>query len=502
MRAMVHVRDVVSLTAYVTSVNLSLGEFGPGDLCGVPGAMRSWQAIISELSRMGVAVVIASGNDGFKNRIRFPSCVPGAIAIGNSLIGFTGSDAGVNVTSNASPLLALLAPGTGIWSAIPGNNWAPMDGTSMASPLVAGGITSLRSAVDWPLADIRGSLVATGQNVIDAGNGVAYPRVNFAAAWNQLVAAAPATPFIYMKDTVGDTGNQPDPASVGRPLYESPDVWVRNTNDGFRNLHVHQNPEHGQPNYIYARVRNKGNASASGFVVAYYVPGGNAAVNSADWKEIGRSQVLSASPMGSTFHEIFWGSPPKPGHYCLLLKWFPAGTTPTLSFNDMPSAVANDRTLVWRNINIVDASSGPVSFEGGFVLDTSKATHIAIEFDSSMPEGEQWYMDVELPREAVINFSEPTMRYARLLSDGNPIRLRIPVRRGTLYLADLRTRGAPGVLPFKFTVHRLEGGRPRSPIPIGLRVQEVSNVQLHKSGADLDKGRPVNRGGSTYRLKL
>lgn len=487
--ALAHVRDTLMLSHYISTVNLSLGTHTEGACTS--SLYASIRDIVRELRTMGVAVTISSGNDGDKTRISFPACSPGVIAVGNSLK----ADAGINASSNAGPGLTLLAPGTNIRSSLLASNFGFMTGTSMAAPLVAGGIAVLRAQADWPVNDILSALVNSGVPLVDAG--IAYPRVNFAAAATTLQGAMPADALVYLKDTPGDTGGQPDSASAGRALWEAPDVWVRIEQDGLVNLHRHQNPEYGQPNYIYSMARNRGAQPARGFVVAYYVPAGNAAVTSGPWVEIDRSEVYTVPPGASRAYEIIWKDMPGPGHYCILVKWFPEGAMPGLSFSDLTSAVANDRTLIWKNLNIVDASSNTVQFGSQFLIDSTKVTNIAIEFDRSAPPGEGWYMEVTLPRDAVLNWNEPTLRDAEL-SESNPIKIRIPIKRGTLYLRDIVSKSGSGPATFVFRPRRTEKTNiDRSQIPsISMRVIELKDVQSHK-----ERG-VVSGGGVSYKLKL
>lgn len=62
---------------------------------------------------------------------------------------------------------------------------------------------------------------------------------------------------LYIKDKLEDNGNDAG-YNWNWDLDNSPDIWVRNQNDGFLNQ-VHENPEYqsGQPVYVYVRVGNK-----------------------------------------------------------------------------------------------------------------------------------------------------------------------------------------------------------------------------------------------------
>ena len=70
---------------------------------------------------------------------------------------------------------------------------------------------------------------------------------------------------LYIRDAADDTGVDP---YVGATFWNSPDLWVRNSDDGST---VHQEPEFGQDDFIYARVRNRGTATARAFVVTFNV---------------------------------------------------------------------------------------------------------------------------------------------------------------------------------------------------------------------------------------
>lgn len=66
---------------------------------------------------------------------------------------------------------------------------------------------------------------------------------------------------LYMKDNefvveyYRDRGEEPN-IDEG-PMWTSKDIWVRNQADGIT-TQIHENPEYGQTNYVYVRVRNRG----------------------------------------------------------------------------------------------------------------------------------------------------------------------------------------------------------------------------------------------------
>ena len=111
---------------------------------------------------MGIPTIISSGNQGYVNEINGPACISSAIAVGNT----TKADL-LWRSSNHSPLVKLLAPGTQIKAAIPTPaKYGLKTGTSMAAPHVAGAFALLKNAK--PAAapgDILQALTCTGKPI-------------------------------------------------------------------------------------------------------------------------------------------------------------------------------------------------------------------------------------------------------------------------------------------------------------------------------------------------
>jgi Subtilase family len=145
----------------------------------------------------GILPVVASGNSGAIDRVSSPACVPSALAVGAVYDGNVGAPsfpaAGcsesstradqITCFSNASPKLALLAPGSSIAAA----GWA-MSGTSQAAPHVAGAAAVLAAAL--PNAGPNGiaaRLTGTGPMLTDPRNGLARHRLDLAAALGSAV---------------------------------------------------------------------------------------------------------------------------------------------------------------------------------------------------------------------------------------------------------------------------------------------------------------------------
>lgn len=162
-------------TINIAAINMSLG--GGINTTSCDNDLRA--SIINDLRAVGIATVIASGNDGSSEGVGAPACISDAITVGSTL---HNSDS-LSYFSNSSSLVDLLAPGSSITSASTGGTYATKSGTSMATPHVAGSIAVLRSVS--PSADletIEADLKDTGVNVTDTNNNVTKPRIDVDAS--------------------------------------------------------------------------------------------------------------------------------------------------------------------------------------------------------------------------------------------------------------------------------------------------------------------------------
>lgn len=121
------------------------------------------QDIVNYAGDNGTVIVAAAGNDGVADP-HYPSALPGVIAV-------CASNSGDGVTwSNYGAWVDIASPGEGILSTTPNNTYQTWDGTSMATPIVAGVVGLIRAAhPGWTSDQIVSQLLNTADN-IDAFN--------------------------------------------------------------------------------------------------------------------------------------------------------------------------------------------------------------------------------------------------------------------------------------------------------------------------------------------
>ncbi|HEX8395911.1 MAG TPA: S8 family serine peptidase [Pyrinomonadaceae bacterium] len=163
-------------TYTIDAVNMSLG--GGQYFANCDAANLARKAAIDNLRSANIATIIASGNDGFTNSMGAPACISTAISVGSTQDGSSGTADTVSSFSNGASFLNILAPGQTITSSVPGGGYGGANGTSMATPHVAGAWAVVRSK--YPNDTVQQTLdrlVSTGLPVTDIRNGITKNRI-------------------------------------------------------------------------------------------------------------------------------------------------------------------------------------------------------------------------------------------------------------------------------------------------------------------------------------
>jgi subtilisin family serine protease len=174
----------------IASVNLSLGSGLYDGACDASDPATT-QAM-DNLRAANIAVVVSTGNDNVSNAVSMPACLSPAIAVSGSSgdkVWAPNGDYGANNSVRTDLLApAARATGQGVLSSYLAYQTGEyrydyINGTSMASPHVAGAFAVLRQAnAVSSVATLQATLEATGTMIADARTGVQRPRINLAAA--------------------------------------------------------------------------------------------------------------------------------------------------------------------------------------------------------------------------------------------------------------------------------------------------------------------------------
>lgn len=171
-------------------------------------------------------------------------------------------------------------------------------------------------------------------------------------------------PDIYLRDSLSDNGTIP---SVGT-LCLSPDIITRTakvTNPAvtFGDLtdgSLSEDVEHGQINYVYLRLQNRG-AVAGDVRATLYWSSPTTFGAPAMWNKIGDKMIYNLQPGVASFAEFEWQAADLPplGHFCLVGELDdsldPAPDKTLITNGTMYSRfIAESNNFAWRNINVVD----------------------------------------------------------------------------------------------------------------------------------------------------
>lgn len=197
---------VLQFQPNVSVVNLSLGGgLYPGDCDNADAAAMAIASAVNQLHAAGVLVVAGSGNNQSGTGMILPACVAKAVSVGavwDASVGsqtfFGCADATttadqVTCWSNSSTTTDVFAPGGLMTSSLLGGTSITLAGTSYATPIVSACAATLIARHPSATPDqITAALRTSSVSVMDATNGLSFPRLDCAAANAALGPAIPS----------------------------------------------------------------------------------------------------------------------------------------------------------------------------------------------------------------------------------------------------------------------------------------------------------------------
>ena len=192
----------------VSVVNMSLAaNLYPGDCDNADATTLALASAINQLYTAGALTVAGAGNNGSGTSMGAPACIAKAISVGavwdanvGSQSWYTCTDATTAVDkvacwSNSDAKTDVLAPGALMTSSLLNGAAITSAGTSYASPMVAACAATLSAAHPSATLDqISAALKTSSVSVVDAKNGLSFPRLDCLAAHRKLSPQVPSLP--------------------------------------------------------------------------------------------------------------------------------------------------------------------------------------------------------------------------------------------------------------------------------------------------------------------
>ncbi|MDC1068231.1 S8 family serine peptidase [Candidatus Kapabacteria bacterium] len=132
---------------------------------GGGGFSQSEELVIETAYELGSIIVAAAGNDN-SDIAFYPAAYDHVVSVASS--GASNSKSGF---SNYNSTVDITAPGSGIFNTIPNNDYASLNGTSMASPVVAGAFAlALQSFPNYSKDQIIEQMLGTASSDLNTNN--------------------------------------------------------------------------------------------------------------------------------------------------------------------------------------------------------------------------------------------------------------------------------------------------------------------------------------------
>jgi len=166
----------------IAAINMSLGGGRYYSSCDTD----SRKSAIDLLRSAGIASAIATANNSYCGSISGPACVSTSVAVGAS----TDADAEAYFSNWHATMQKVFAPGSGIYSSTGASDssYASWNGTSMATPHVAGAWALMKQRFNGSVTDLLNALVTTGKSITSRCENKSLPRIQVDKAIQALPA--------------------------------------------------------------------------------------------------------------------------------------------------------------------------------------------------------------------------------------------------------------------------------------------------------------------------
>jgi fibro-slime domain-containing protein len=235
----------------------------------------------------------------------------------------------------------------------------------------------------WEVENDLNPLDATDASA-DADQDGASNLVEYQNKTNPRLATSVPRVDVWVSDPTPDQGVEPN--TVSKDIWVSPDIWLRNQNDGSLQ---HQNVKQGQDNFVSVRVKNRGNLAAKNTKVeVYYIKASLGRAWPKDWTLVGTTMVDDLAPAGQKMVVIPWTKEkvPGPGHYCFYVRLLNDADPMTFKeINNAEQNTRNNNNIAWRNFDIVGLLN-QVSSKFAVTVQNSKTTPAKIDLVIDEPE--------------------------------------------------------------------------------------------------------------------
>lgn len=160
-------------------INMSLGQ---------PQYSYVFDLAIQNAYKAGVLLVAASGNET-STTVQYPAAFPQVISVSA-----TSENDSIAYYSNYGPSIDISAPGSNVWSTVPGSKYSTMSGTSMAAPVVSGAAALILGEMPFLTNDqVKTQLFQSTDDLGVAGKDIYYGsgRVNTEKAVAKIYSPVP-----------------------------------------------------------------------------------------------------------------------------------------------------------------------------------------------------------------------------------------------------------------------------------------------------------------------